>query len=487
MKKNITLLFLLVLLQSLCQPLFAAEPGGVSKTILTTLELNGATLSALWALPFLGMILSIAIFPLVLPKFWGKHYGKVSFIWSVIVLVGIAATQGVGVSFHSLILVMFEQFLPFIFLLLSLFTITGGIKLRGELIGNPHINTLILLIGAILSSWLGTTGAAVLLIRPLISANAWRTYKVHTIVFFTFIVANIGGSLTPVGNPPLLMGFISKVPFFWPLSKLLAPTALACGILLLVYFIMDNYFYNKETKRPIHKTKKVLKIEGGWNFLLLVAVIFSVLASSQDWGIAFYLYHVPMPLSELVEILAMLAITIISLKITRKITREANLFSWHPIMEVGKIFAAIFICMAPLIAMLRAGTDGPMKFIIASLSANGHPINGMYYWLSGGLSAFLDSAPAYLVFFNTAAAPAAAAGMPPHVFMTGVLPATLIAITAGASFMGAITYIGNAPNMMIKAIAEEDGIKMPSFFGYMLWSVIILVPLFILIQFLFIG
>ena len=193
-----------------------------------------------------------------------------------------------------------------------------------------------------------------------------------------------------------------------------------------------------------------------------------------------------MPTSELIEILAMIAITLISIKITRKETREANLFSWHPIQEVGKIFAAIFVCMAPLIAMLRAGSDGPMKIIIDSLSANGQPINEMYYWLSGGLSAFLDSAPAYLVFFNTAAAPAASLGMAPHVYMTEVMPSTLIAITMGASFMGAITYIGNAPNMMIQAIAEDDGIKMPSFFGYMLWSLCILVPLFILMQLIYI-
>jgi Na+/H+ antiporter NhaD/arsenite permease-like protein len=167
-------------------------------------------------------------------------------------------------------------------------------------------------------------------------------------------------------------------------------------------------------------------------------------------------------------------------------TRIANNFSWHPIVEVGKLFAGIFICMAPLIAMLRAGADGPMKLLINSLaSPDGHPINAMYYWLSGGLSAFLDSAPAYLVFFNTAAAPAGAAGLAPHVFMTQTIPTTLIAITAGASFMGAITYIGNAPNMMVKAIAEEYDIKMPSFFGYMAWSICILIPLFLLIQFLF--
>jgi Na+/H+ antiporter NhaD/arsenite permease-like protein len=453
---------------------------------MASLELNGAGLSVYWALPFLGMILSIAVFPLVLPKFWSKHYGTVSFIWAAITLIGLGLTLGFGISLHALIVVMFEQFFPFIFLLLSLFTITGGINLKGNLAGNPRLNTFILLIGAILASWLGTTGAAVLLIRPLISANSWRIHRVHTIIFFIFIVANIGGSLTPIGNPPLLMGFISKVPFFWPLTKLLAPTVLACIILLVVYFLIDSYFYKKEIAKPVSKTKSAISINGGWNFLLLAGVICAVLASSQDWEIAFYLYHVPMPVSELIEILAMIAITLISIKITRRETREANLFSWHPIKEVGKIFAAIFICMAPLIAMLRAGANGPMYIIIDSLSANGQPINEMYYWLSGGFSAFLDSAPAYLVFFHTAAAPAAALGMAPHVYMTEVMPSTLIAITMGASFMGAITYIGNAPNMMIQAIAEDDGIKMPSFFGYMLWSVCILVPLFILIQLIYI-
>jgi len=485
MKKFLIILPSLILILGLFQPLFAAE--NVQSIENTSLELNGAGLSAYWALPFLGMILSIAIFPLVLADFWSKHYGKVSAAWAAITLIGLGFTLGFGVSLRALIIVMFEQFFPFIFLLLSLFTITGGINLKGDLIGNPRLNTFILLIGAILASWLGTTGAAVLLIRPLISANNWRIHRVHTIIFFIFIVANIGGSLTPIGNPPLLMGFISKVPFFWPFTKLLAPTVISCFILLVVYFIIDSYFYNKETAKPVSKTKSAISIDGGWNFFLLVGVVCAVLVSTKDWGIAFYLYHVPMPVSVLVGLLSLIVITIISIKITRKETREANLFSWHPILEVGKIFAAIFICMAPLIAMLRAGADGPMKIIIDSLSSNGQPNNEMYYWLSGGLSAFLDSAPAYLVFFHTAAAPAFALGMTPHAYMTDVIPSTLLAITMGASFMGAITYIGNAPNMMIQAIAEDDGIKMPSFFGYMVWSVCILGPLFILMQLLYIG
>ena len=300
-------------------------------------------------------------------------------------------------------------------------------------------------------------------------------------------MGNIAGSLTPIGNPPLLMGFISKIPFFWPMSKLLAPTAITIGLLIIIYFLIDLYYFKKESSKPVSKRKIKISISGIWNIALLILVVFAVVLSSFDFGTAFTLYHVPVSLSELIEIIILMVVTYISVKITSKEIRKRNNFTWHPIIEVGKLFAAIFICMAPLIAMLRAGVDGPMSFIIHSLSnAQGHPANGMYYWLSGGLSAFLDSAPAYLVFFNTAAAPASALHMAPHLYMANVIPTTLIAITAGASFMGAITYIGNAPNMMIKAIAEENDIKMPSFFGYMLWSLIILLPLFFLIQFLFI-
>ena len=450
-------------------------------------ELNGAIMSPLWALPFLGMILSIAILPLILPNFWGKHYGKISLTWAAIVVIGIAFSQGVSVSTHSVILVMLEEFLPFIMLLLALFTITGGIKLKGQLAGSPTINTTILFVGAVIASLLGTTGAAVLLIRPLINANKWRKHKLHTVLFFIFIVANIGGSLTPLGNPPVLMGFISKIPFFWPTVHLFAPTALATVILLVMYFIVDTILHKKETATPPPSSTS-FSLEGKWNFILLIGVVAAVMVSSMDLGVAFTLHYVHMPMGTFIELVAFGLITYISVRITSKAVRESNNFTWHPIIEVGKIFAAIFVCMAPLIAMLRAGADGPMNFIIQSLSSpDGTPLNGMYYWLSGGLSAFLDSAPAYLVFFNTAAAPAAAMGMEPHTFMLTVLPNTLFAITVGASFMGAISYIGNAPNMMIKAIAEENDIKMPSFFGYVGWAILVLAPVFILIQYIFIS
>jgi Na+/H+ antiporter NhaD/arsenite permease-like protein len=481
MKKIFVLFLSLLCLQSFIVPVFGAE------TVLKdSLELNGAGLSPFWALPFLGIILSIALMPNLLPNFWKNHFGKVSYFWIIIVLVGIAVSEGIGVSAHSLLSVMFDQFLPFIALLIALYTITGSIRLRGQIVGTPVVNVAILFIGAILSSWLGTTGAAVLLIRPLINANSWRTYKIHTLIFFIFIVGNIGGTLTPVGNPPLLMGFISKVPFFWPTAKLLAPTMLAVAILLVLYFIIEMYFYRKEAVKHVSIDKTPIAIEGGINFLLLIGVIFTVILSSREMGNAFTLCQVTVPVNELVEIALLALITFLSLKISKKEIRIANNFGWNPIIEVGKLFAGIFVCMVPLIAMLRAGSEGPMKFLITSLAGpDGHPVNALYYWFSGGLSAFLDSAPAYLVFFNTAAAPAGMAGLTPSIYMTTVIPTTLIAITAGASFMGAITYIGNAPNMMVNAIAEEYDIKMPSFFGYMLWSVCILVPLFLLIQYLF--
>ncbi len=482
--KKILCIIVIIYLNGLSQSVYCNT---FNKTEIIYNTLNGAVLSPVWSLPFLGMILSIALFPLILPNFWSKHYGKVSLAWSGIVLIGLAISQGVGISLMTFITVIIDQFFPFIFLILSLFTVTGGIGLEGEHEGSPIINLLFLTFGAILSSWLGTTGASVLFIRPLIHANSWRKYKVHTIIFFIFIVGNIAGSLTPIGNPPLLMGFISKVPFFWPMTKLFGPTIFTTGLLLIIYFFIELHYYNKETEKPVKNNNSKLKLTGGWNLLLLIIIVIAVVLSSYDFGTAFKFFHIPVPLSEITEIIILITVTLISIKITAKEVRIRNNFTWHPIIEVGKLFAAIFICMAPLIAMLRAGIDGPLSFIINSLSnKNGEPLNGMYYWLSGGLSAFLDSAPAYLTFFNTAAAPATGLNLAPHLFMTQVIPKTLIAITAGASFMGAITYIGNAPNMMIKFIAEENNIKMPSFFGYMLWSLIILVPIFVIVQFVFI-
>lgn len=448
--------------------------------------LDGASLSGLWALPFLGVILSIAIFPLVAPNFWSKHYGKISAIWALTIVVGIGISKGLGVTLHNLAQVMFEEFLPFIFLLLALFTITGGIKIRGSIKGTPKFNTLMLAVGAILASWLGTTGAAVLFIRPLLKANEHRRNKVHTILFFIFIVGNIGGSLTPVGNPPLLMGYISHIPFFWTMTHLFIPTFLTTAVMLVAYYLVDRYFFKKQKSHMHEVDYSRLGIDGALNLLLLIFAIAAVVISSNDFGIAFTLFEVEVNWSEVLELITLGFLTWASVKVTHKDIRKYNNFTWHPIIEVGKIFTCIFIAMSPLVAILRAGESGAMASLIHSLTdAAGNPANGVYYWASGMLSAFLDSAPAYLVFFNIAAAPSEAAGMMPHLYMVEHIPTTLLAITMGASFMGALSYIGNAPNMMIKAIAEENGVKMPSFFGYMLWSFGIMVPLFLLMQWLF--
>lgn len=466
------------------QSLFAAPPGVEGDIARNIPELDGRSLSPLWALPFLGILLSIAIFPLKHRRFWERHYGKVSLFWSLIVIVGIALSQGLSTSLYAAIETMVHTFMPFICLLLALFTVTGGIKFHGTFSGSPRVNLLILLVGSALSSWIGTTGAAVLLIRPLLQANMWRMYKVHTIVFFIFLVGNIGGTLTPVGNPPLLMGFIKKVDFFWPTLRLLPSTFFAVAVLLAVYYAVDTYIFRREPPRPyVSPEEERFSIEGKRNLALVPLIVAAAFFSSVEAGTAFVVHHVDVPVSHLVEVSVLLGITFVSVAITRRETREKNNFTWGPIQEVAKLFAGIFITMAPLIAMLQAGSEGPLGIVIRSLSdSQGNAVNPLYFWLSGLLSGFLDSAPAYLVFFNTASA---GQGQPAQFMMT-TAEDTLIAISAGASFMGALSYIGNAPNMMVKAIAEENEVVMPSFFGYCAWAFGILTPLFILITVLFI-
>jgi Na+/H+ antiporter NhaD/arsenite permease-like protein len=423
--------------------------------------------------------------PLTLRDFWEHHYGKVSLFWSLLTVVGIAITQGVVVSLHGLFDTLMNTFLPFICLLLALFTVTGGIKFHGTFSGSPLVNTSIMLIGALLSNIIGTTGAAVLLIRPLLQANAWRMKKVHTIIFFIFIVGNIGGSLTPLGNPPLLMGLINKVDFFWATTKLLLPTAFTVAVVLALYYLLDAYLYRNEPRHELLKLKKVpFSVEGAQNLAFVPLIVGAAFASSFDFGKAFTVLHVDVSVSLLVEVIALLGITVLSMKLTSRETRKRNGFTWGPITEVAKLFAGIFITMEPLVAMLKAGADGPMGFIIRSLSDSaGNPVNAMYFWFSGLFSGFLDSAPAYIVFFNAASS----AAQNPALYMMTTAEQTLVAITMGASFMGALSYIGNAPNMMIKAIAEESGVRMPSFFGYCLWAFAVLTPVFLLVMKIFIS
>jgi Na+/H+ antiporter NhaD/arsenite permease-like protein len=385
-------------------------------------------------------------------------------------------------------LVYFAEFIPFIVLLLSLFTVAGGVRVTGSLRGNPAVNTGILLLGTVLASWTGTTGAAMLLIRPIIKANAWRKNKVHIVVFFIFLVANIGGSLTPLGDPPLFLGFLKGVSFFWPTEHLLVPMTVAAIIILAVFFALDTYFYKKETgKAPDDGTKEPLGLEGKGNLLLLPFIVGAVVLSGvwhpdasnpNDWAISAW-HTCMMTKGSAAQVVLLLIIAAVSWKITPKSARDGNGFTWEPILEVAKLFATIFITMVPAIAILKAGSDGALKFVIDLVKdpQSGEFNNTMFFWATGILSSFLDNAPTYVVFFNTAGGDAAQ-------LMT-TFADTLLAISCGAVFMGANTYIGNAPNFMVKSIAEENKVAMPSFFGYMAWSGAILIPTFIIISFIF--
>ena len=389
--------------------------------------------------------------------------------------------------------------MPFIILLLALFTISGGVRLKGSLVGTPVLNTLLIFIGTVLASWMGTTGSAMLLIRPLIRANAHRKNKVHVIIFFIFLVANIGGSLTPLGDPPLFLGFLKGVDFFWTTSAMLIPMLFMVACLLIIFFSIDTYFHGKESTSELenHGSEK-LGLDGSFNLLLLVGVIGGVLMSGF-WkpGIHFEIYHVHLELQNLIRDGLLLALAYGSWAITSKEIRTANEYTWFPIIEVGKLFAGIFVTIIPAIAILKAGTHGALASVVSSVSTqSGEPINYMYFWLTGILSSFLDNAPTYLTFFNTGLGKLHMnEGMLPEILASGfdlskdpkyqTFVDYLTAISCGAVFMGANTYIGNAPNFMVKAIAESQDIRMPSFFGYMLWSGLILIPIFVIVTFVF--
>ncbi|MDP3429135.1 MAG: sodium:proton antiporter, partial [Desulfomicrobium sp.] len=418
--------------------------------------------------------------PLAIPHFWHHNYGKVAAFWAAAFIVPYALVYGFSLAVYNVLHVLFLEYISFIILLFSLFTIAGGVCLRGSLVGKPQVNTTILLIGTLLASWMGTTGAAMLLIRPLMRAISHRKYKVHTIVFFIFLVANIGGSLTPLGDPPLFLGFLKGVSFFWTTVHMFVPFAVLSAILLAVYFALDTYLFNKEGRpeSPDAGQDGKLRLEGTPNLLLLAGVVGGVLMSGM-WkpGVEITVFEVHIELQNILRDVLLLGLAFVSLKITAPEIRRRNEFDWEPIREVAKLFSGIFISMIPAISILRAGTEGALSGLISMVrTSEGLDNHTMYFWLTGVLSAFLDNAPTYVVFFNTAGGDA-------QRLMQEV--GTLLAISAGAVFFGACTYIGNAPNFMVRSIAETGGIKMPSFFGYMAWSIGILVPCFVLMNILF--
>ena len=437
---------------------------------------DGGQLSPLWGVPFAGLLLSIALMPLLLPHFWHQHFGKVSAAWTLAFFIPFAMIFGLSLAGINLVHAMLAEYLPFIILLTALYTVAGGIFIRGNLHGSPGLNAALLLTGAVLASFMGTTGASVLLIRPLIRANDNRKHSAHIVVFFIFIVSNAGGSLTPLGDPPLFLGFLKGVDFFWTVGHIFPETLFLIGSLLAVFYLLDSWYYRREGVETLDPTPDFdrLGFDGAFNFLGLVAVAGLVLLSGF-WKspVVFNVYGTEVGLPSLVRDVGLIAITLLSFKLTAAKVHEDNQFSWGPMAEVAKLFAGIFLTIIPVIAMLKAGTSGPFGAVVAAVTRpDGQPDPAMYFWATGVLSSFLDNAPTYLVFFNIAGGDA-------QVLMTTLAP-TLAAISAGAVFMGANTYIGNAPNLMVKAIAEDRGIKMPSFFGYMVWSGVVLTPLFVL-------
>ena len=452
-------------------------------------DMDGSTLPLWWGVPFAGILLSIALIPLLAPIFWHYHFGKVVLGWSLAFLLPFATAYGMDAAGANLVHALLAEYIPFVVLLTALYTVAGGIYIRGNLKGSPMLNTALLAIGAVLASFMGTTGASMLLIRPLIRANDNRKHSVHVVVFFIFIVSNAGGSLTPLGDPPLFLGFLKGVDFFWTMAHIYQETLFLVAVLLGIFYAIDSWYFRRpeELRRfdPTPDTPSLGKsgalaigFDGKVNFALLGAVVALVLLSGF-WKspVVFDVAGTLVGLPGIVRDVGLLLVTLVSLALTPKKVHIDNQFGWAPMQEVAKLFAGIFLTIIPVIAMLKAGVNGPFGTIVAAVTrVDGTPDPSMYFWATGILSSFLDNAPTYLVFFNTA-------GGDPATLMTAMAP-TLAAISAGAVFMGANTYIGNAPNLMVKAIAEDRGVRMPSFFGYMLWSCGILLPLFAIMTFI---
>ncbi len=475
MKKKLSVAAIAVAVTALlCQTAFA------SGTILHGTEL-GQQVSLLYCIPFVGMLLSIAVCPLVIPHLWEKWRWAFVLFWSVLFLVPFAMGFGLPVMMDQLLHSMVGDYLTFIILLFGLFCVAGNICLEGDLAGTPKTNIVLLLIGTLLASWIGTTGASMVMIRPLLRANRWRSRCVHTVVFFIFLVSNIGGALTPIGDPPLLMGFMRGVPFQWTIVHMLPLMLLNSVLLLGMYYILDSRAYKKDIaagRKPLSGGAKI-RLLGAHNIIFMLMIVAAVILSGvlpklpmfQDAaGNALSLHifgNVSLTYTNIIEIVIILIAAFLSFKTTKKDVRTKNNFTWGAIEEVAVLFIGIFITMIPALLFLNAhgaslGLDQPWQM----------------FWITGALSSFLDNTPTYLVFLTVAGTLGATTGV---VTTVGTVATTmLVAVSAGAVFMGANTYIGNAPNFMVKAIAEENEVKMPSFFGYMAWSLSCLIPIFII-------
>ena len=442
----------------------------------------------LWlCIPFAGLLLCIAVLPLVKAEWWEKNQPYAVIFWSLLFIIPFAVKFGMGEAAEVVLDCIIKDYLTFIVLLFGLFCVAGNITVEGNLVGSPRVNVLLLAIGTLLSSWVGTTGASMLLVRPVIKMNAWRKNKTHIMVFFIFLVSNIGGCLTPIGDPPLLMGFSRGVPFFWSL-RLFPVLLLNMIVLLAVFYRFDKKAYMRDIASgampEIKEGEPLIKIKGLHNLIFLVMIIAAVILSGvlpempifQNGAgevIGIHIYKdIVLELPAIIEIVIILLAAFLSFKTTNERIRKENHITWGANKEVAILFIGIFITMQPALMILKS--------VGGSLGIN-KPFE--MFWITGALSSFLDNTPTYLVFLTTAGVMGFTSGVKT---VLGTVPIRmLMAISCGAVFMGANTYIGNAPNFMVKAISDENGVKMPSFFGYMLWSLGILIPVFILDMLIF--
>lgn len=430
-----------------------------------------------WAMiPFGMMLLAIAIGPIVAEKWWESNLNKL--IVSAVLGVPVAIFMVVQGLTHSLVDTIFFDYLPFIILLLALFVITGGIHLKGDIQAKPIINTIFLAIGFALASLMGTTGAAMLLIRPVLTTNQQRKYKMHTVLFFIALVANCGGLMTPLGDPPLFMLFLRGASFTW-FSTMWLPWLFAGAVLLLLYFLADTYYYRKEDASALaadESEQQPLRLTGNLNFLWLAGVVASVAFLNAGTIPAMGEEDAPLYLKYLREIAMVVLMVASLLTSSKKVRYEDNKYTWAPILEVAALFIGIFTTMAPALIFLKQNA-----------AALGLSQIWQYYYATGLLSSFLDNTPTAVAFWSmgTGLSPEIMAAMDTN--MVAQVPELLLkAISIGAVFFGSMTYIGNGPNFMVKAIAEENKISMPSFFGYMFkFSLIVLLPVYILVQLIF--
>lgn len=455
----------------------AAAAALVSSPAHAAAPVDGAGMGWYWALPFVGTLLSIAAGPLLFPKIWHRHYGKITAGWSLLTIGSLALAYGAPAALAAVIHAILAEYVSFIVLLFALYTVAGGILVTGRLPGTPLVNTAALALGTVMASIVGTTGAAMVLIRPLLRANAARPYNTHVMIFFIILVCNVGGALTPLGDPPLFAGFLRGVDFFWPAQNLWQQTLLVAGLLLAAFFALDVWHTRKDARPPAPAAEPI-RVRGAINLVLIALIIASVLISAE-WkpGVSFDVYGTEVALQNLVRDVSLLAIAMLSLRASPETHRRANEFDWEPIREVAKLFAGIFVAIIPVMTMLQAGRNGAFSWVFSVVSEpDGSPNEVAYFWLTGLLSALLDNVPTYLVFFELAGGDAKE--------LAGPLAGTLASISMGAVYMGALTYIGNAPNYMVYAIAQQNGVKMPNFFAYLFWAALALLPLFALLTFL---